>query len=176
MTPPNGVETALGDYRRRAIRALIGGAAASAVGIAVGNDDVSAPLIVFGVMAVTMGLVGIVRVLRIRRLADRGGWRTRDAAFRVAEGRGNGQPALVLRQSHTEEEAVLSISTTVWRWDALEGSRHVWVTGNPKSRFAAVAPQDMRAIVVVKRPLMRWWERRLKRIALGDSEPRRARS
>jgi hypothetical protein len=82
-------------------------------------------------------------------------------------GRGNGQPALVLLPTDDEPEAVLSVSTTVFRWGAIDGSESVWLTGDPLTRFAAVASENFAAIIVVKRPLTRWWRLRLRRIALA---------
>ena len=69
-----------------------------------------------------------MRIDRIRRLAERDGWRRRSAHFRVAPGAGNGQPGLVLDADDVEAEAVLSLSTTVYRWGALYGSTELWVT------------------------------------------------
>jgi hypothetical protein len=123
-------------------------------------------VVVSGVMAMGVGVVGVIRTIRIRRLSERQGWRRREARFRVVGG-GNGQPALVLLPSPAEGEAVLSVSTTVFRWGALDGSDTVWLTGDPQTRFAAVGTADFGAIIVVKRPIVKWWRSRLRRIAMS---------
>ena len=123
-------------------------------------------IVIFGVMALCLGAVGVIRTIRIRRLAERQGWRRREARFRVVGG-GNGQPAPDLLQSFAEGEAALSVNTTVFRWGALDGSDTVWFTGNPRTRFAPVGSADFGAIIVVKRPITKWWRCRLRRTAMG---------
>ena len=61
---------------------------------------------------------------------------------------------LLLVGDGEEPEAVLGVATTVFRWNALRGADWLWVTGNPLSRFAAVATMDGAHVVVVKRPLL----------------------
>jgi hypothetical protein len=118
-------------------------------------------------MGVGLGAVGLVRTVRVQRLVARSGWRQRRARFRVVGG-GNGQPGLVLLPGGDEPEAVLSVSTTVFRWGALEGHDSLWLTGDPLSRFAAVATPSRDVVIVVKRPILGWWRRRVRRIALGS--------
>ena len=79
----------------------------------------------------------------------------------------NGQPALLLEASDEEPEAVVSVATTVFRWHVLHGAEVLWVVGDPRSRFAAVAARGGQYVVVVKRPWSRWWGNRLRRIATG---------
>lgn len=156
----------LREYKRRATRAalvglgsfLLGGALISRIGVVAGAATV------WGAMGLVFGIVGLVRVARIRRLSSSAGWRKRSALFDVIGG-GNGQPALMLTADGVEAEAVLGIATTVFRWNALRGTDWLWVTGNPLSRFAAVATPDGAHVIVVKRPIVRWWRKRLRRIA-----------
>lgn len=164
-------DDALMNYRRRALRATLGGSVAFVVGSATIPvlGRVGAAVGIFGAMAFFGGLVGVIRTVRVKRLAVRHGWRFRTAAFGVA-GPGNGQPALVLLPSADEPEAVLSVATTVWRWGALVDVSTVWLTGDPLTRFAAVSPGDFVTVVVVKRPIMKRWRSRLRRIALGSQE------
>lgn len=84
--------------------------------------------------------------------------------FRVRRDTDPGQPALLLKASGVEPEAILSLSTTVFRWEALSGANVLWVTGDPMSRFAAVATVDGGTVVVVKRPVSAWWRKRLREI------------
>ena len=121
---------------------------------------------VLGAMAFVLGSVGWIRAARVGRMALKHGWRKRRAVFRVVGG-GNGQPALRLTDDGVEPEAVLGVSTTVFRWRALNGAEWLWVTGDPLSRFAAVATPDGAHVIVVKRPILAWWRERLRRIATG---------
>lgn len=155
------------EYRSKAVRAaVIGGVgvvAAAAIGTV--SEDIAIPVGTLGAMALVAGAMGLLRVWRIRRRVAREGWRVRAARFRVDTSWGpNGQPALYLERSDDEPDAILSLSTTVFRWEALDGATELWVVGNPRSRFAAVATPDGRHVVVVKRPWSRWWARRLRRI------------
>jgi hypothetical protein len=164
----NDAEAGLREYRKRAARALIGGVAAFFIGGAlipvVGG--IGGVIGVFGAMGFTFGGVGLVRVVRVRRISRVSGWRQRKAQFRVVGG-GNGQPGLLLEADESEPEAVLGVATTVFRWNALAGKKTLWVTGDPLTRFAAVATPDFAHVIVVKRPLLPWWRRRLRRIATG---------
>jgi hypothetical protein len=166
--PPMDAAAGLREYRRRAALAAGGGGLAFIVGgwLIDTVGDIGGAVAVFGMVALTFGVVGLVRVARVYRLASRSGWRPRKAAFNVVGG-GNGQPALVLMADGGEPEAVLAVATTVFRWGALHGAESLWVTGNPLSRFAAVATPDGAHVVVVKRPLLPWWRARLRRIATG---------
>ena len=143
---------------------LVGGALIDSIG------DVGGYVAVFGAMAFSFGVVGLVRSVRVGRLVSKGGWRRRRAVFNV-RGAGNGQPALLLTDDGAEPEAVLSVATTVFRWRVLAGVEWLWVAGNPRSRFAAIATQDGEHVIMVKRPLLRWWRERLRRIATGGPSP-----
>lgn len=156
----------LREYRLRASRAAVGGALAFFLGGLLIDTlgDVGGAAGVVGAVAFAFGAVGFVRVARVRRLASKDGWRQRSALFRMV-GRGNGQPALLLAADDHEPEAVVSVSTTVFRWNALAGVQTLWVTGDPLSRFAAVATPGFEHVIVVKRPLLPWWRGRLRQIA-----------
>ena len=162
-------QAGLRNYRNRAIRALVFGGIVLAVGLTVRAGGALTRLpVTFGITGLGLGLGGIIRTVRVARLIDRHGWRERSALFRVAPVGGNGQPALLLRACEKEPEVVLSVATTAFRWGALNGHDQLWVTGDPLSRFAAVATPDWQHIVVVKRPATARWTRRLRRI-LDDS-------
>ena len=156
------------EYRRRAARAALVGLGSILVGSALISriGEFAGAVAVWGAMGLVVGVVGLVRVARIRRLSTSAGWRRRSAMFKVVGG-GNGQPALILTGDGVEPEAVLGVATTVLRWNALGGTDWLWVTGNPLSRFAAVATPDGAHVIVVKRPILRWWRNRLRRIATG---------
>jgi hypothetical protein len=157
----------LQEYRRRAWRAAVLGVVAFFVGGALIDPlgDVGGFVGVSGAVAIGFGGAGLVRVSRIRRLAARDGWQSREARFRV--GMGGRQPALVLASDGVKPEAVLSVSTTVLRWNVLNNEHRLWVTGDPFSRFAAVATPKLDHVVVVKRPRLPWWRDRLRDIADG---------
>jgi hypothetical protein len=156
------------DYRRRALRA----AGASLTAVVVGSvlvpvsEGIGSSIVILGVLGLGLGLVGLTRTVRLRRLVERHGWRRREARFRVVGG-GNGQPGLVLLPSKDEPEAVLSVSTTVFRRGALAGHEWLWLTGDPLSRFAAVSTPDRDTAIITKRPMIGLWRQRLRRIALG---------
>jgi hypothetical protein len=156
----------LREYRRRAATAAVAGVVAFPIGgLLIDNvGAVGGAVAVFGTMGFVFGSVGLVRAARVGRLASRDGWRKRMALFRVV-GAGNGQPALLLTDDGVEPEAVLGVATTVFRWGALNGAEWLWVTGDPLSRFAAVATPDGAHVIVVKRPILPWWRERLWRIA-----------
>jgi hypothetical protein len=156
----------LREYRRRAATAAVAGVVALPVGgsLIERAGPVGGAVAVFGAMGFVFGAVGLVRVARVRRLASSSGWRKRKAMFNVVGG-GNGHPALLLTGEGDEAEAILAVATTVFRWGALDGVEWLWVTGNPLSRFAAVATPDGSHVVVVKRPILPWWRNRLRRIA-----------
>ena len=158
----------LREYRRRAVTASACGVVALAVGgLLLGSlGQVARAAVVVGAIVVVLGSVGLVRTIRVGRMASKQGWRKRIARFKVV-GRGNGQPALLLVADSNEPEAVLSLSTTVFRWGALEGIGWLWVTGDPQSRFAAVATPDGAHVIVVKRPILPSWRNRLRGIATG---------
>lgn len=158
------------EYRRRATTTVVVGAVAFVAGLALMevNEGAGATSVVMAlVFGIGMGTTGLMRIARIRRLGQRQGWRLRDARFRVVGG-GNGQPALVLDATPEEPEAVLSVSTTVFRWGALHGASRLWVTGDPTTRFAAVATEAFDSVLVVKRPLFSPWRTRLRNIATGE--------
>lgn len=159
----------LGDYRFRAKRSAFGGGAVALLGVAIGtvSEDIAIPIGTLGALAFGMGVVGLLRVWRIRRRVAAEGWRVRRARFRVADSPStpNGQLALLLEESEDEPEAVVSVSTTVFRWEALEDADMLGVVGDPRSRFAAVATMDGQHVVCVKRPWCRWWGNRLRKIA-----------
>jgi hypothetical protein len=153
-------------YRNRSSRAALGGVVAAITGalLASAVAGVGAIVSLFGLMAFATGVVGVLRTMRITRLVQTQGWRCRSSRFRVIGG-GNGQPALMLWATASEPEAVLSVSTTVFRWGAFSNAKSVWLTGDPGTRFAAVATPDFGTVIVVKRSLLKSWKRRLRRIA-----------
>lgn len=173
MSPANEAALVRQELRaRRTIRrGLFGTVAGAGILAAVGyvTDWASAasriavtPL-AWGILAVTAGAVGLRRVQRIRTLTARDGWIRRACRFRLLSGLGNGYPTLLLLAQETLPEALVSVSSTVWRWQALNEVDEVFVVGDPTTRFAAVATEDYSDVLVVKRPLLRWWERRLRR-------------
>jgi hypothetical protein len=166
--PVMDARAGLQEYRRRAGRAAVLGVVAFFVGSALIDPlgDLGGCVAVWGALAVVFGGGGLIRVARVQRLAARYGWRSREARFRI--GMGGRQPALLLASDGVEPEAVLSVSTTVLRWNVLNDVQHLWVTGNPLSRFAAVATPELDHVVVVKRPWLPWWRHRLRDIANGS--------
>ncbi|HTN99795.1 MAG TPA: hypothetical protein VL068_03880 [Microthrixaceae bacterium] len=150
------------------MRAVLVGGIVVALGAAIGvaSREVAEWIGTLGATAALVGVVGLLRVWRIRRRVVRDGWRVRGARFRVADSRwgSNGQPALLLEASDEEPEAILSVSTTVFRWEAFHEADVLWVVGDPRSRFAAVATTDGEHVVVVKRPWSPWWGNRLRKI------------
>ena len=71
------------------------------------------------IFGIGMGAVAYLRIDRIRRLAERDGWRRRSAHFRVAPGARSGQPGLVLDADDVEAEAVLSLGHRALRGPAV---------------------------------------------------------
>jgi hypothetical protein len=171
---------ALHEYRRRSLQALSAGTGAILVAsVAVGTAPHGNPhgvanfaaLVGFGGGGVLlgMGVIGLLRSVRMRTVLGRGPWTERQSRYRiVARGATNGQPALVIKASDTEGEAVCSVPATVWRYRRLpQGEHGLLVAGNPQ-RWAVIAPPDRGVLLVAKRPWLRWWRRRLRRWALGS--------
>ena len=159
----------LSEYRLRAGRATGAGLVAVIVGalLVPASEAIGSSIVIVGLMGLGLGVAGLVRTLRIERLVAREGWRRRQARFRVVGG-GNGQPGLVLLAAGAEPEAVLTVATTVFRWGALNGHDVLWLTGDPQSRFAAVATPALDVAIVVKRPVVARWRTRIRRIALSQ--------
>lgn len=167
---------ALRKYRRAGLRAIGRGLLATLVSFSViaalslseesSLFGVMMVPVIFGWMAIAVGVWTQVRTLRIRSLFGREGWVERLCRFRVAPGGANGQPALFLPASDGRDEAVLGVSTTKNRWPALvpcDGS-DVWLVGNPQ-HWVVVAPPGPGELIIAKRPFLGWWRRKLRTIA-----------
>lgn len=165
-------------YRRRAATAALVGLVVFVIGvllfreIGVGDDLPSrlvgrlpVVLYMFGGGAFLAGLLGMVRVMRIRRLGSRQGWRKRRARFGVQDGPGKVIAAVLLHEDDREPEVVLGVSTTVFRLPPLHETEWLWITGEPLSGFAAIASPDGDHVIVVKRPNFRRTQDRLRHIA-----------
>jgi hypothetical protein len=174
------VRAGLREYRWRSATAGLAGLVVLIVGvqlvdeIGVGDDLLSrlverllVLIVVFGGGGFLAGVLGLARVARIRRLGSRHGWRKRMARFRVQDGPGKVIAALLLLEDDLEPEAVLGVSTTVWRVRPFDGTEWLWVAGQPLSRFAAVATPDGAHVIVVRRPILRRERERLREIATG---------
>ena len=120
-----------------------------------------------GGLAFVVGTWGLVRGARIRWLFSRQPWTPRRCRYRIAPIGANGQPALIVRASEGEPEAVCSVSATVWHYRKLpQGDVALLVCGNPR-RWAVVAPPDLSTLLFVKRPVVPGWSRLLREIAEG---------
>jgi hypothetical protein len=130
------------------------------------SEQAGAVIVTLAILPVFfLGVVGLVRVWRIRRLLAREHWRVRPAWFGWDNRAENGPPMILLEATQAEPEAVVSVSTTTFRWDALNGASALWIVGNPLSRFAAVATTDGEHVFWVTRPWTRFRANRLRRIA-----------
>jgi len=169
-----GTTEALARYRKSGGRTALFGLVAVLLALvpigllADGADDepamaVLAVAVIWGTMALAVGLWVQVRALRLRRLLSRNPWHPRP--FGIGPGGWNGQAALLLAPDGSEPEAVLSISTMVFRWREFDGVDEVWIAGNPTSRFAVAAPAGPGDLMIVKQPR---WAKRLARIANAD--------
>jgi hypothetical protein len=178
MDVPGTIES-LARYGKRGLRTALFGSVAVLlalilIGLITGGDEDEPAMailmfpVIWGAMALAMGLWVQVRALRLRRILSRNPWQPRRCRFRIGPGGVNGQPALLLLPAASEPEAVVSVSTTAFRWRALDGVDEVWVAGNPTSRFAVAAPAGPGDLIIVKRAWLRWWAKRLERIAKAD--------
>jgi len=164
-----GTTESLARYRKRGWRTALFGLVAVLLTLvpigflADGADDEPAMTIltvpvVWGTMALAVGLWVQVRALRLRRLLSHNPWHPRP--FRIDPGGMNGQPILLLAPDGSEPEAVLSMSTAAGlRWRALDGVDEVWIAGDPRSRFAVAAPAGPGDLIIVKRAWGRWVRR-----------------
>lgn len=171
-----GTTGSLARYRRRGWRTALFGLEVVFLGLVAigfvteGSDDGPAMTIlmfpvIWGTIALALGLWVQVRALRLRRLLSRNPWHPWPCRFRIGPGGVNGQPALLLAHHDSEPETILSVSTTASRWRALDGVDEVWIAGDPTSRFAVATPAGPGDLIIVKRPWSSWWATRLARIA-----------
>ena len=170
---------ALGIYRRRSLRTLGIGVAALIVGsVAVQPNHGRPPaalslvgLVSFttALLALSGGITGCARARRMKHRLGRVGWTARCADYRIAPIGANGQPALLIQADAHGPEVVCSVSTTVRRYRRLPqgADRPLLVVGDPR-RWAVVAPPDRSIVLVVKRPLLPWWARKLRKYATAS--------
>jgi hypothetical protein len=132
-----------------------------------GIASVVAQIGVFGGGAlVVFGAGTFIRSLHMARILGAGPWLSRQARYRIHQVGANGQPALLVGPDEFGPEAVCSVSAAVWRYRRLpQGSAALLVAGDP-GRWAIVTSSDRAVLIVVKRPLLRWWARRLRRCAM----------
>jgi len=175
-----GTAAALRRYRTAAARAAVIGVLGLVVFFAMvprscqcGSSDGPADVVagagfVVAALFLPMGFVGLYRATRMRSVLSREPWVERRCCYRIAAIGRNGQPALLVEADSAGPEAVCSIPATNMRYTKLPRTSHgpLLLAGDPK-RWAVVAASDMRVLLVAKRPLFRWWERRLRGWALG---------
>jgi hypothetical protein len=172
--------SALRVYRLRCARAAALGftglvVATVVIGAAPGDDPkglggmVALIAIVCGGQAFTVGLWTLLRSLRMSVVLKRQAWTERRATYRIAPFGGNGQPALLVKADWYGSEAVCSVSATVWRYRQLEQGDDIalLVAGDPR-RWAVVSQPDVHVLLVVKRPWMPFWSRKLRRYATRE--------
>jgi hypothetical protein len=120
-----------------------------------------ASLVVLG-----LGLFALAASIAMRRALTRHPWRPYRCRFRElpsAAGH-NGTPVLVL-----DDELTLAISSTAWRWRALEAcdGREVWFAGDPR-RHGVVAPPEGTHLLLARAPISRRRRERLRTAVRAD--------
>ena len=173
-----GTPEALKRYLLTSSRSLVCGLVALVIGAVVvlgadGNPQgvanaVALGCLGLGAVACCVGLVGIVRAVRARRLLARAPWVVRTCWYRIAPIGGNGQPALLIEADDHGPESVCSVSATALRFRRLpQGPHQPMLVGGDPLRWAVVAAVNPRVVIIIKRPWIPWWRRRLRRWALG---------
>ena len=170
---------ALFAYQRGALQMFSGGATGVVIGVVVmlrthGDPTGLAGVVAnggipIGGVALLTGSIGLWRSWRAKRLLGRQPWLRRHAAYRIARGGRNGQPALVVHADAHGDEAVCSIPATVWRYRRMPQGAHIaiLVAGNPR-RWSVVAPPDAAVLLIAKRPWVPLWRWQLRRLAMRD--------
>lgn len=173
---------ALHRYRRRASRLVLIGSTALAllVGAAAltplklpraGSTGVGDRAIVYVVafvlVVVIAGLLSWRRASRIEGILHAAPWIER--RYRVSvDPLGNRRPALVLLGGEASPEAVLVVSALRWRVGILQDRNggEILVAGDPSRRVVLRLP-DSDLLFFARRPLMRWWRRKMRTWALA---------
>jgi hypothetical protein len=137
-------------------------------------DEGVAAVMAFGTMLAMIGLLGfgvfgLAASATMRRALGKHPWQRYQCRFREL-GSGltpNGTPVLVLDGEHT-----VTITSTAWRWRALEAcdGGEVWFAGDPRSHGVASPPGGSH-LLATRAPMWRRRRERLRRMVLEEPAP-----
>lgn len=121
-----------------------------------------------------VGLGSLFNAARMWRRLRRESWRAWTCRFREVGGSGtpNGTPTLVLSGHSGDEQYVLSVVSTKWRWrklDACNGSE-AWFAGDPRAG-GVVAPPGGTYLLWARRPWLARRREMLRRQVAKHSAP-----
>jgi hypothetical protein len=170
---------ALRRHRRRSLAMLLGAivlffATGALLGAAGEPDEGVAATLAFGTMLAMVGLLGfgafgLAATMTMRRALRRHPWRLYGCRFRELHSglTPNGTPVLILDGEHT-----VTITSTAWRWRALDAcdGGEVWFAGDPRSHGVASPPGGSH-LLAARAPRWRRRRERLCRMVLEEPAP-----